>query len=286
MPRRISDYADAFSGWNFISSIGSIVSVAATALFLHIVYLQLVAGKAIFGYAWTVPQLFSDYLRILKDRSAPGLEWALHNPPKPHAFTSLPLQSTLFGLSEIDKLIKINKKTIKGTATDDEIRWFIQNKVRITSDPAKNDIWEHHLATYRLENAGEASRNLLPIITIGPLFELPFLVTILTGIAAMLGGPFAYVIVFVQGLIQAYRLYKLPTRVMWASSILVKLYNKVKNINVYEIMMISALGIIFISIFIYYLDFSVINLDAPRAWGLYFQDSASPQMEALVELHE
>lgn len=25
--------------------------------------------------------------------------------------------------------------------------------------------------------------------------------------------------------------------------------------------------------------------DAPRSWGLYFQDSASPQMEALVELH-
>ena len=27
------------------------------------------------------------------------------------------------------------------------------------------------------------------------------------------------------------------------------------------------------------------NCDAPKAWGLYFQDSASPQMEALVELH-
>ena len=26
--------------------------------------------------------------------------------------------------------------------------------------------------------------------------------------------------------------------------------------------------------------------DAPRAWGFYFQDSASPQMEALVELHD
>ena len=26
--------------------------------------------------------------------------------------------------------------------------------------------------------------------------------------------------------------------------------------------------------------------DAPRAWGIYFQDSASPQMEALVELHD
>ena len=29
-----------------------------------------------------------------------------------------------------------------------------------------------------------------------------------------------------------------------------------------------------------------IDCDAPRAWGLYYQDSASPQMEALVELHD
>jgi hypothetical protein len=26
--------------------------------------------------------------------------------------------------------------------------------------------------------------------------------------------------------------------------------------------------------------------DAPRPWGMYFQDSASPQMEALAELHD
>ena len=29
-----------------------------------------------------------------------------------------------------------------------------------------------------------------------------------------------------------------------------------------------------------------INCDAPRPWGIYFQDSASPQMEALIELHD
>jgi NADH-ubiquinone oxidoreductase chain 4 len=90
---KISDYPYAFTGLNFISSISSIISVAATALLLHIVYLQLVKGKAIFGFLWAVPQLFSDYLRMLKDRCAPGLEWELSNPPKPHAFTSLPLQS-------------------------------------------------------------------------------------------------------------------------------------------------------------------------------------------------
>lgn len=29
-----------------------------------------------------------------------------------------------------------------------------------------------------------------------------------------------------------------------------------------------------------------ISLDAPSAWGIYFQDSATPQMEGLVELHD
>lgn len=28
------------------------------------------------------------------------------------------------------------------------------------------------------------------------------------------------------------------------------------------------------------------NCDSPRPWGLYFQDSATPQMEGLVELHD
>ena len=27
-------------------------------------------------------------------------------------------------------------------------------------------------------------------------------------------------------------------------------------------------------------------LDAPSAWGIYFQDSATPQMEGLIELHD
>ena len=38
-------------------------------------------------------QLLSDSLRIVKDKCAPWLDLALHNPPKPHAFTSLSLQS-------------------------------------------------------------------------------------------------------------------------------------------------------------------------------------------------
>jgi hypothetical protein len=33
-----------------MSSIGSVISVVSLALFLQIVYLQLVEGKAVFGY--------------------------------------------------------------------------------------------------------------------------------------------------------------------------------------------------------------------------------------------
>jgi cytochrome c oxidase subunit 1 len=95
MPRRISDYPDAFAGWNFVSSFGSIVSVVATFLFLYIVYVQLVEGAATSRYPWLTPQYFSDLFQTLFNRNYNSLEWSLNSPPKPHAFVSLPLQSGL-----------------------------------------------------------------------------------------------------------------------------------------------------------------------------------------------
>jgi len=95
MPRRISDYPDAFAGWNIISSFGSIVSAIAAGLFLYIVYEQLIESKITNRYPWLTPQYFSDTLQVLLNRSYPSLEWALSSPPKPHAFVSLPLQSNL-----------------------------------------------------------------------------------------------------------------------------------------------------------------------------------------------
>ena len=95
MPRRISDYPDAFAGWNLVSSFGSLISVIATGLFLQIVYLQLVQGEASVRYPWLTPQYFSDLFQTLFNRNFNSLEWSLNSPPKPHAFVSLPLQSTL-----------------------------------------------------------------------------------------------------------------------------------------------------------------------------------------------
>jgi len=93
MPRRISDYPDAFAGWNLISSFGSIISVIAAWLFLYIVYVQLVEGETANRYPWLTPQFYTDTLQAFLNRCYPSLEWALSSPPKPHAFVSLPLQS-------------------------------------------------------------------------------------------------------------------------------------------------------------------------------------------------
>lgn len=38
IPRRIPDYADSFAGWNFVASIGSIISVSSLLLFAFILY--------------------------------------------------------------------------------------------------------------------------------------------------------------------------------------------------------------------------------------------------------
>jgi cytochrome c oxidase subunit 1 len=88
MPRRISDYPDAFAGWNMVSSYGSIVSVVATILFLYIVYMQLTLGNVTIRYPWLTPQYFTDLFQTLFNRNFNSIEWSLTSPPKPHAFVS------------------------------------------------------------------------------------------------------------------------------------------------------------------------------------------------------
>jgi len=95
MPRRISDYPDAYEGWNLISSFGSIVSVVAAWIFLYTVYSQLTDNVVAPRNSWLTPQFYTDTLQALINRNYLSLEWALTSPPKPHAFVSLPLQSKL-----------------------------------------------------------------------------------------------------------------------------------------------------------------------------------------------
>ena len=107
MPRRISDYADGFTGWNFVSSFGSIISVIATWLFIYVLYIQLVKGKQTFRYPIYSGDIFKDYPRIILNRAHNSLEWGVQSPPKPHVFVSLPVQNNPSGHSFTDGLKSI-----------------------------------------------------------------------------------------------------------------------------------------------------------------------------------
>lgn len=93
MPRRISDYPDAFAGWNLISSFGSMVSVVGTFIFTYVLYKQLSEGKHAPRNSWHIAKYFTDTLRSWISRTNSSIEWCLNSPPKAHAFVSLPLQS-------------------------------------------------------------------------------------------------------------------------------------------------------------------------------------------------
>jgi len=76
MPRRIVDYPDAFAGWNFVSSIGSYISL--TGMFIFFI------GVAV---------AFRAKVRAADNPWGPGattLEWTLTSPPPFHQFNVLP----------------------------------------------------------------------------------------------------------------------------------------------------------------------------------------------------
>ena len=94
MPRRIPDYPDAFSGWNAVSSFGSIISVVATALFAYIIYDIFVNGKEVNNNPWAIPSYFTSTVQFNNEaQTANTLEWALQSPIPFHAFNMLPAQS-------------------------------------------------------------------------------------------------------------------------------------------------------------------------------------------------
>ena len=95
MPRRISDYPDAYAGWNEISSIGSLISVIATFVFLVLTQGLLTSNEAVSKASESTSSFFGDIFNTLSSRNSSSLEGALPSPPPAHAFVGLPLQSGL-----------------------------------------------------------------------------------------------------------------------------------------------------------------------------------------------
>nr|YP_007025685.1 cytochrome c oxidase subunit I [Neotrypaea thermophila]AEW68324.1 cytochrome c oxidase subunit I [Neotrypaea thermophila] len=77
MPRRYSDYPDAFTTWNVVSSMGSMISLVAVLGFVMIVWEGLVSKR---------PVVFNLYLST-------SIEWQHSYPPADHSYMEIPMIS-------------------------------------------------------------------------------------------------------------------------------------------------------------------------------------------------
>jgi cytochrome c oxidase subunit 1 len=77
MPRRYIDFPAAFTGWNFISSIGSYLSAVAMVLFLYGIFRAFTSSERAADNPWGA--------------GATTLEWTLSSPPPFHQFNTLPV---------------------------------------------------------------------------------------------------------------------------------------------------------------------------------------------------
>ena len=113
MPRRIPDYPDSFALWNFVSSLGSIISLVATVFFIYIIYNAFISKNInkneseVSLNPWYLPSFFVSTLESKNLTSfAFSLEFAVESPVPSHVYEILPILTE--GVEEGVNLIEKN----------------------------------------------------------------------------------------------------------------------------------------------------------------------------------
>jgi len=93
LPRRYADYPDAFTGWNAVSSVGSLISLIGVIIFVYVIYEGLASNRIAPSNPWKVNELFSAKNDV---EVTSTLEWLQTSPPSFHTYQELPyvVQST------------------------------------------------------------------------------------------------------------------------------------------------------------------------------------------------
>ena len=96
---RIPDYPDAFAGWNYVASVGSIIATVSLFFFIYIVYDQLINGlenkatnKSVV-YAKSPDFVESNEIFALNTVKSSSIEFLLTSPPAVHTFNTPAVQS-------------------------------------------------------------------------------------------------------------------------------------------------------------------------------------------------
>nr|QXG82934.1 cytochrome c oxidase subunit 1 [Tabanus formosiensis] len=75
MPRRYSDYPDAYTAWNVVSTIGSTISFLGVILFLYVIWESMITKKTV----------------VFPVQLNSSIEWYQNLPPAEHSYSELPL---------------------------------------------------------------------------------------------------------------------------------------------------------------------------------------------------
>uniref|UniRef100_A0AAU6MWZ6 Cytochrome c oxidase subunit 1 n=3 Tax=Xenogryllus TaxID=323497 RepID=A0AAU6MWZ6_9ORTH len=75
MPRRYSDYPDAYTSWNIISSLGSTISLIGIMMLIYIMWESMITQRQ---------SMFPTNMNS-------SLEWLQNNPPTEHSYSELPI---------------------------------------------------------------------------------------------------------------------------------------------------------------------------------------------------
>ena len=86
-PRRYPDYPDAYSGWNYISSFGSIVSLVGVIVFVYVLYRTFADRQVVSANYWKAPELFE---QVGDTNTVTTLEWIQNSPPVLHTYNETP----------------------------------------------------------------------------------------------------------------------------------------------------------------------------------------------------
>nr|YP_009250312.1 cytochrome c oxidase subunit I [Periplaneta lateralis]AMW91067.1 cytochrome c oxidase subunit 1 [Periplaneta lateralis] len=74
MPRRYSDYPDAYTAWNMVSSIGSMISFVGVLMFIFIMWESMSTNRQI----------------LFPTQTSNSIEWLQNLPPAEHSYSELP----------------------------------------------------------------------------------------------------------------------------------------------------------------------------------------------------
>nr|ARH55020.1 cytochrome c oxidase subunit 1 [Gyrinus substriatus] len=78
MPRRYSDYPDAYTSWNIVSTIGSTISLIGALMFIYIIWESFISQRIV---------LFPNHMPT-------SIEWYQKYPPSEHSYSELPMLSS------------------------------------------------------------------------------------------------------------------------------------------------------------------------------------------------